>query len=66
MSLSDREFQEFLDALDRSIARFGGRPAEPGVDLELYCELCRIRETMIRLRRDLQDPNVIQPPEPNA
>lgn len=65
MSLSDREFQEFLDALDRSIGQFGGRPTEPGVDMELYNELLRIRETMIRMRRDLQDPNVIHPPEPN-
>jgi hypothetical protein len=65
MSLSDREYQEFIDALDRSIAQFGMRPAEPGIDLDLYNDLRRIRETMIRLRRDLQDPNVIQPPGSN-
>jgi hypothetical protein len=41
------------------------RPAEPGIDLDLYNDLRRIRETMIRLRRDLQDPNVIQPPGSN-
>lgn len=65
MSLSDREFQEFLEALEHSIASFGGQPLEPGVDRDLYDELRRIRETMIRARRDLQDPNIIHPPEPN-
>ena len=58
MSLSDRDFREFLDALDHSLARFGGRPVEPGVDLDLYEELLRVREAMVRARRDCQDPNV--------
>jgi len=58
MSLSDQEFEEFLAMIDQSIAKFGGRPANPGIDLDLYNELRRIRETMIRLRRDIGDPNV--------
>jgi hypothetical protein len=64
MSLSDREFKEFLDAIDRTLAAFGGRPAEPGVDLELYYELRRIRETMIRARRDVGDSNVRRDKQP--
>lgn len=58
MSLSDRDFKEFLDAVDRSLAQFGGRPTETGVDLDLYEELLRVREAMVRARRDCQDPNV--------
>lgn len=58
MSLSDQEFKEFIEAIDRSIAHFGGRPAEPGVDLALYEDLRKIREAMVRARRDYQDPNV--------
>lgn len=61
MSLSEQEYQEFLAMIDQSIAKFGGRPPTPGVDQNLYDELRRIREAMIRLRRDLEDPNV--PPE---
>ena len=60
MSLSDQEFKEFLAIIDRTISSFGGRPLEPGVDLEFYEDLLRIRETMIRAHRDCRDPNIIR------
>jgi hypothetical protein len=68
MSLSEPEFQEFLAAIDRSISHFGGRPSEPGADLQLYEALQRIREAMIRARRDFRDPNIVPnvPPAPSA
>lgn len=58
MCVNQQEFQELLTTVERSLALFGERPAEPGFDLEVYEELCRVRETLIRARRDLRDKNV--------
>jgi hypothetical protein len=58
MCVNDQEFKELLAAIDRSIALFGEKPAEPGFDLEVYDELRRVRETLIRARRDMRDKNV--------
>ena len=66
MSLSDQEFKDFIDAIDRSIAHFRERPSEPGPDLDLYEDLRKIREAMIRARRDYQDPNVTRPIPPTS
>ena len=58
MCVNDEEFKALLAALDRSLAIFGEKPAEPGFDLEVYEELRRVRETLIRARRDMHDKNV--------
>jgi len=47
-----------MAALDKSLAQFGERPPEPGFDLEVYEELRRVRETLIRARRDMLDKNI--------
>lgn len=58
MCVNQQEFEELLSALDRSLAIFGEKPAEPGFDLEVYEELRRVRETLIRARRDMRDTNI--------
>lgn len=58
MCVNQKEFEELMSALDRSLAVFGEKPAEPGFDLAVYDELKRVRETLIRARRDMNDPNV--------
>ena len=58
MCVNQKEFEELLSAIDRSLALFGEKPAEPGFDLEVYEELRRVRETLIRARRDMRDTNI--------
>lgn len=58
MCVNQQEFEELLAALDRSLAVFGEKPTDPGFDLEVYEELRRVRETLIRARRDMRDKNV--------
>jgi hypothetical protein len=58
MCVNQQEFKELLDAVDRSLAIFGEKPSEPGFDLEVYEELRRVRETLIRARRDMRDTNI--------
>ena len=58
MCVNQQEYEELLSAIDRSLALFGEKPAEPGFDLEVYEELRRVRETLIRARRDLRDTNI--------
>jgi hypothetical protein len=58
MCVNQKEFEELIAALDRSLALFGEKPEEPGFDLEVYEELRRVRETLIRARRDMLDKNV--------
>jgi hypothetical protein len=58
MCVNQKEFEDLIAALDRSLALFGERPEEPGFDLEVYEELRRVRETLIRARRDMHDTNI--------
>lgn len=58
MSVNQKELQEILAAIDRSLELFGEKPAEPGFDLEVYDELRRVRETLIRAHRDTRDKNI--------
>lgn len=60
MCVNQQEFEDLLKALDRSLSLFGEKPVEPGFDLEVYEELQRVRETLIRARRDMRDTNVIR------
>lgn len=58
MNVNPTEFEALIAALDRSLALFPEKPAEPGFDREVYEELRRVRETLIRARRDMRDPNL--------
>jgi hypothetical protein len=58
MSINDKDYQELLAAVDCALRHFEGRPAEPGFDQEVYDELRRARETLVRARRDMHDPNL--------
>lgn len=61
MCVNQKEFDELVGALDRSLAIFGERPPEPGFDQTVFEELRRVRETLIRARWDLkEDPNLRQ------
>ena len=60
MCVNQQEYEELLTAIDRSLALFGEKPAEPGFDLDVYEELRRVRETLIRARRDMRDTNIKQ------
>jgi hypothetical protein len=58
VNVNQQEFQELLAAIEKSLAIFRERPPEGGFDLEVYDELRRAREILIRAHRDLRDPNV--------
>jgi hypothetical protein len=58
MNVNQQEFQELLSAIDKSLSQFGAIPSEPGFDLTIYEELRRVRETLIRARRDMRDKNI--------
>jgi len=60
MSINQNQFRDLLAAVDRALAHFEARPAEPGFDREVYDELRRVRETLQRGRRDQRDPNLKQ------
>ncbi|HYC71971.1 MAG TPA: hypothetical protein VEB66_12235 [Opitutaceae bacterium] len=61
--MNQSEYEELLSALDRSLSLFGERPQEPGFDQAVYEELRRVRETLIRARRDMRDHNVEAKPK---
>lgn len=58
MSADDKEFQELLGAVEASLRHFESRPLEAGFDQEVYDELRRVRESLVRSRRDKLDPNL--------
>ena len=58
MNVDDKEFQELLGAVEASLRHFETRPIESGFDQEVYDELRRVRESLLRSRRDKLDPNV--------
>lgn len=58
MSVTQPQYQELLASIEKALARFPAKPAEEGFDLEIYEELRRVRETIIRAERDLRDKNV--------
>jgi hypothetical protein len=56
--VNPQEFQDLLAAIDKSLAFFDEKPPGPGFDHEVYDELRRARETLIRAQRDLRDKNI--------
>jgi hypothetical protein len=58
MSIDDKEFKELLEAVEQSLRHFESRPLEPGFDREVYEELRRVRESLLRAHRDKLDPNI--------
>lgn len=58
MSINEKEYKELLEAVERSLRHFESRPSDPGFDQEVYDELRRIRETLLRDCRDQRDPNI--------
>ena len=58
MSVDDQEFKELLEAVELSLRHFESRPIESGFDQEVYDELRRVRESLIRAHRDKFDPNI--------
>jgi hypothetical protein len=58
MNVNPQEFRELMAALDKSLAHFGDTLPESGFDLEVYEELRRVRETLIRAHRDMHDKNI--------
>jgi hypothetical protein len=60
MGITNNEFIELIEALDRALRQFESRPTERGFDLEIYNELRRVREILVRDRRDQHDPNLLK------
>ncbi len=58
MSVDDKEYQELLNAIDQSLRHFEARPIESGFDQEVYDELRRVRESLVRAHRDKHDVNI--------
>jgi hypothetical protein len=58
MSVDESEFKDLRVAVEKALGHFETRPAEPGFDQDVYDELRRVRETLLRGRRDLSDPNL--------
>jgi hypothetical protein len=60
MGVTNNEFKELIEAVDRALRQFESRPSEPGFDQEIYDELRRVREILVRDRRDQRDPNLLR------
>jgi hypothetical protein len=58
MSVDDQEFRELLEAVEQSLRHFESRPIESGFDQEVYDELRRVRESLLRAHRDQHDSNL--------
>jgi hypothetical protein len=58
MGMTQAEYQALVGAIDKALAQFEGKPSEPGFDLEIYDELRRVREAVLRAGRDLRDVNI--------
>jgi hypothetical protein len=56
--MKQSEYQALLGAIDKALAQFEAKPTEPGFDLEIYDELRRVREAVVRASRDLRDTNI--------
>lgn len=56
--VNPENFQALMRAIDRALSQFSEPPTESGFDLEVYDELRRVRETLIRAQRDLRDTNI--------
>jgi hypothetical protein len=64
MSVNPSEFKALLAAIDETLRHFPARPTEAGFDQEVYDELRRVRETLLRGGRDQHDPNLKQDQPP--
>jgi hypothetical protein len=58
MSINEKEFQDLFEAVERALQHFTPPPAEPGFDREVYEELRRVREMLLRGQRDQRDPKI--------
>lgn len=58
ISVTQQEYKQLLGALDLALSQFGCKPTEEGFELEVYEELRKVRETVIRAHRDLRDRNI--------
>jgi hypothetical protein len=56
--VNEQEYQALLSAIDRALGQFQEPPEEPGFDRDIYEELRRVRETIIRSHRDRRDPGI--------
>jgi hypothetical protein len=59
--MKDQDYRTILHAIDESLRLMGDPPAEAGYELEIYQELRKIRETLIRAQRDALDKNIQRP-----
>jgi hypothetical protein len=59
--MKDHDYRTILNAIDESLRLMGDEPIEAGYEHEIYQELRKIRETLIRAQRDTRDKNVQRP-----
>ena len=59
--MKDQDYRTILNAIDESLRLMGDEPVDPGCEHEIYRELRKIRETLIRAQRDSRDKNVQRP-----
>ena len=59
--MKDQDYRTILDAIDESLRLMGDEPVEPGYEHEIYLELRKIRETLIRAQRDSLDKKIQRP-----
>lgn len=52
------KYQQLMAIIDRALSQFDGKPPEEGFDMEIYNELRKVRETIVRVQRDLRDKNI--------
>ncbi len=65
MSINEDEYRNLLVAIDRALWHFEVRPVEAGFDQEVYDELRRVRETLLRGHRDHHDPSLKRDDSPS-
>jgi hypothetical protein len=60
--VEETEYREVLESLDRALTQFADKPVDAGFDLNLYEEIRRARETLIRAQRDWRAKNAAGTP----
>ncbi|HWA09680.1 MAG TPA: hypothetical protein VG838_09540 [Opitutaceae bacterium] len=59
--MKTEDYRTILNSIEQTLRLIGDEPPEKEADLEIYNELRKIRETLIRAQRDSLDKNLKRP-----
>jgi hypothetical protein len=52
IGMTDKEYKELLGSIEAALRIVGDEPSQRGVELKIRSDLMKLRETLIRARRD--------------